>query len=72
MSDKAQQRLLTLLSIGISIALSQPLTRFIEEKVPERRGLRDDVTEAVLKGLVRAVALTLASVIVRQIAASRR
>jgi hypothetical protein len=72
MSDKTQQRLLTLLSIGISIGLSQPLTRFIGETIPERRGIRDDVTEAVLKGLVRAVALTLASVIVRQIASSRR
>jgi hypothetical protein len=72
MSDKAQQRLLTLLSIGISMGLSQPLTRFIGEKIPERRGIRDDVTEAVLQGLVRAVALTLASLIVRQIASSRR
>jgi len=72
MSDKTQQRLLTLLSIGISIGMSQPLTRFIGEKIPERRGIRDDLTEAVLKGLVRVVALTLASVIVRQIAASRR
>ena len=72
MSDKAQQRLLTILSIVISIGLSQPLTRFIEEKIPERRGIRDDVTEAVLQGIVRALALTLASVIVRQIAASRR
>jgi hypothetical protein len=56
----------------ISIGLSQPLTRFIAEKIPERRGIRDDVTEAVLQGIVRALALTLASVIVRQIAASRR
>jgi len=72
MSDKTQKRLLTLLSIGISIGLSQPLTRFIADEVPERRGIRDDVTEAILKGLVRAVALTLASLIVRQIAASRR
>ena len=72
MSDKAQQRLLTILSIVISIGLSQPLARFIGEKIPERRGIRDDVTEAVLKGLVRAVALTIASVIVRQIASSRR
>lgn len=72
MSDKTQQRLLTILSIVISMGLSQPLTRFIAEKIPERRGIRDDVTEAVLQGLVRAVALTLASVIVRQIAASRR
>jgi hypothetical protein len=72
MSDKTQQRLLTLFSIGISMALSQPLARFIGEKIPERRGIRDDVTEALLQGLVRAVALVLASVIVRALAASRR
>ena len=72
MSDKTQKRLLTLLSIGISVGLSQPLTRFIGEEIPERRGIRDDVTEAVLKGLVRAVALVVASIIVRQLAASRR
>src|SRR5215210_3837931 len=72
MSDKTQKRLLTLLSIGISIGLSQPLARFIGEEVPERRGIKDDVTEAVLKGLVRTVALLAASLIVRQIAASRR
>jgi hypothetical protein len=72
MSDKAQQRLLTILSIVISIGLSQPLARFIGETIPERRGIRDDVTEAVLQGLVRAAAFTLASVLVRLIAASRR
>jgi hypothetical protein len=72
MSDKTQKRLLTLLSIGISVGLSQPLTRFIGEEIPERRGIKDDVTEAVLKGLVRAVALVVASIIVRQLAASRR
>ena len=72
MSDKAQQRLLTILSIVISMGLSQPLARFIGEKIPERRGIRDDLTEAVLQGLVRAAAFGLASVLVRQIAASRR
>jgi len=72
MSDKTQQRLLTLLSIVISIGLSQPLTRFIGEKIPERRGIKDDLTEAFLQGLVRAVALVIASVIVRALAASRR
>jgi hypothetical protein len=72
LSDKTQKRLLTLLSIGISVGLSQPLTRFIGEEIPERRGIKDDVTEAVLKGLVRTVALVAASVVVRQIAASRR
>jgi hypothetical protein len=72
MSDKTQMRLQTLLSIAISIGLSQPLTRFIGEKIPERRGIKDDLTEAVLQGLVRVVALVIASVIVRQVAASRR
>jgi hypothetical protein len=72
MSDKTQKQLMTLLSIGISIVLSQPLARFIDKEIPERRGIRDDLTEAVLKGLVRAVALVVASVIVRALAASRR
>ena len=72
MSDKAQQRLLTIFSIVISIFLSQPLARFIGETIPERRGIKDDLTEAVLQGLVRAAAFGLASVLVRQIAASRR
>jgi hypothetical protein len=72
MSDKTQQRLVTILSIGISMALSQPLVRFIGEKIPERRGIRDDVTEAVLQGIVRAVALTLANMIVRKLAESWR
>jgi hypothetical protein len=71
MSDKTQKRLVTLLSIGISIGLSQPLVRFIGEKIPERRGIKDDLTEAVLQGLVRAVALVFASVIVRRLASSR-
>jgi hypothetical protein len=48
------------------------LTRFIGEQVPERRGVRDDVMEAVLKGLARAVALALASILVRQLALRRR
>jgi hypothetical protein len=72
MSDKTQKQLVTLLSIGISIGLSQPLARFIEKEIPERRGIKDDLTEAVLQGLVRAVALVVASVIVRKLASSRR
>ena len=72
LSDKTQKQLMTLLSIGISIGLSQPLARFIDKEIPERRGIRDDLTEAVLQGLVRVVALVIASVIVRRLAASRR
>ncbi len=72
MSDQTQKRLMTVLSIGISLALSQPLTRYIGEQIPERRGIKDDVTEAVLKGAARTVALVIASVLVRRLAASRR
>jgi hypothetical protein len=64
--------LVTALGIVGSQILARPLTRFIGEQVPERRGVKDDLTEAVLKGIARIVALTLASVIVRQLAMRRR
>ena len=72
LSDGTQKMLVTALGIVGSQILARPLTRFIGEQVPERRGVKDDVTEAVLKGIARVVALTLASVIVRQLALRRR
>lgn len=68
MSDKAQRRLLSVLVIVVFLALDRPLKRFITEQVPERRGARDDVTEAVLQGLARTAAVILASALVRQLA----
>ena len=72
LSDKTQRQLVTVLGIVGSQILARPLTRFIGEQIPERRGVRDDVTEAVVKGLARAVALALASILVRQLALRRR
>ena len=72
MSDGTQKMLVTVLGIVGSQILARPLTKFIGEQVPERRGVKDDVTEAVLKGIARIAALTVASIIVRQIAARRR
>ncbi|MDP8948997.1 MAG: hypothetical protein M3N00_01980 [Actinomycetota bacterium] len=72
MSDKAQRRLLSLLVIAIFLALDSPLKKLLAEQVPERRGPRDDVTEAVLQGLARMVAVVLASAFVRQLAERRR
>ena len=72
LSDGTQKMLVTALGIVGSQILARPLTRFIGEQVPERRGVKDDVLEAVLKGIARIVALTLASVIVRQVAMRRR
>lgn len=68
LSDNTQKQLVTVLGIVGSQILARPLTRFIEEQVPERRGVKDDLTEAVLKGLARVVAATLASILVRQLA----
>ena len=71
MSDKTQRRLLTLLAIAIAMGLTRPVNRFIAEQVPERRGVRDDLTEAALQGLVRATAFFAASLLVRLLAGSR-
>ncbi len=72
LSDGTQKMLVTALGIVGSQILARPLTRFIGEQIPERRGVRDDVLEAVLKGLARTVALALASILVRQLALRRR
>ena len=50
MSDKAQRRLLSFLVIAMLLALESPLKKLVSEQVPERRGPRDDLTEAVLQG----------------------
>lgn len=72
MSDKTQKRLLTVLGIVLSQVLTLPLTRYIDKQIPERRGVRDDLKEAALKGVVKAAALVIASMLVRRLAASRR
>ena len=68
MSDKEQRRLLSLLVIAIFLALDSPLKNLLAERVPERRGPRDDMTEAVLQGLARMAAVIVASAFVRQLA----
>ncbi len=72
MSDKAQSRLLSLLVIVTFLVLKGPLNRFVDERIPERRGPRDDVTEAVLQGVARTTAVIVASALVRQLARQRR
>lgn len=68
MDDKTQRRLLTLVSTLVAVGISQPITNYIAEQIPERRGIKDDLLEAVLQGVVRAVSILVASVAVRQIA----
>lgn len=71
MNDKTQKRLQTLLAIAIAMGLSQPVSNFIEEQIPERRGIKDDLLEAILQGIVRMTAFFLASVAIRQLAGRR-
>jgi hypothetical protein len=71
MSDQTQRRLLTVLAIAIAMVLARPVSRYIDEQIPERRGIRDDLTEAALQGLVRAAAFFVASLVVRRLAGSR-
>ena len=71
MSEQMQRRLLTVLGIVLSQVLARPLMRFVSEQIPERRGMRDDVLEAVIKGGTRTAALLAASVLVRQLAGRR-
>ncbi len=69
MDDQTQQRLETLLATGIGIGLSRLVAaRFIEDLVPEQRGIKDDVLRALLRAGTTAASTVLASVIVRRVA----
>ncbi len=66
MNDATQQRLITILASGIAYGISQKLTnRYID--IPEQRGIKDDILEAVLKGATTAASTILAAVIVRRL-----
>ena len=72
MNEQTQQRFESLLAAGIGIVLSRLVTeRFIEDLVPEQRGIKDDVLRAVLRAGTTAASAILASVIVRQVAQGR-
>lgn len=64
--------MLSVLVIVMFLALDRPMKRLIAEQVPERRGAKDDVMEAVLQGLARTAAVIVASALVRQLARQRR
>jgi hypothetical protein len=72
MDDKTQKRVQTIIAIVVAMVLSRPINRFIDEQIPERRGAKDDLFEAVLQGAVRMAAFFAASVAVRKLAEMRR
>ncbi len=66
MDDATQQRVITFVAAGIAYVISHSLTnRFID--IPEQRGVKDDILEAVLKGATTATSTILASILVRRL-----
>jgi hypothetical protein len=72
MSDRTQKVLLTVLTIAVFEVLNHAAKRFLNERVPERRGAGEDFTEASLQAVARAAAVVAASALVRTIANRRR
>lgn len=69
MSEKAQTRLLTVLTIAVFEIAKGPLSSILlAEKVPGNRGPNEDVVDAAVQAGVRMIAVILASALVRQLA----
>ena len=66
MDDATQQRMITLLAAGIAYVISQQVTNRLID-IPEQRGIKDDILEAVLKGATTATSTVLASIFVRRL-----
>lgn len=71
LQDKRQRQMMTLIATIVSIFISTPITNYVSEQIPERRGIKDDLLEAALEGVVRALSMLAASLAVRQIAYRR-
>lgn len=66
MNDETRQRVITILAAGIAYGISHWLTaRYVN--IPEQRGVKDDILEAVIKGATTAASTIAASLIVREI-----
>lgn len=66
MSDKAQTRLLTVLTIVMFEVLDKPLKKLVSERVPGKRGAREDAIEALLQAAARIIAVIVASGLIRK------
>jgi hypothetical protein len=58
--------MITLLAAGIAYVISQQVTNRLID-IPEQRGIKDDILEAVLKGATTATSTVLASILVRRL-----
>ncbi len=66
LSNEARQRAVAIVAAGIAFGISRYVTdRLID--IPEERGIKDDILEAVLKGAITATSTILASMLVRRL-----
>lgn len=66
MNEEMQKRMITILSGVIAFLVADRIAdRYIN--VPEEPGVKDDIKEALIKGVFRFASTVLASIIVRQI-----
>jgi len=72
MDPRQQQWLVSALSGTVVTFLGRPLSdRFLGVVPPERRGVVDDLKEALLKASVSVTATVIASMIIRRLARGR-
>ncbi len=67
-----QRRLLSLLVVAMFLTLEISLKKLLRERVPGKRGPKEDVADAVLQGAARMLAVIFASAFVRSLVEQRR
>lgn len=70
MNEETQKRIIMMASTALAGLLSSKLADKLIE-VPEERGVKDDLKEAVLKAAFSVVSTIIASIIIRQIMGRR-
>jgi hypothetical protein len=66
--------MLAILTLALTGGIWMGLHRWLRSlpRIPEQRGIKDDLKEATLQGAVRMSTLFVASILVRQLAKSRQ
>lgn len=67
MTDKRQRQLLRLMSTAGALVISQPITDYVAERNLDRQGTKNDLLDAAFQGLVWAVSIFIASLVVSRI-----
>ncbi len=70
MNEETQKRIITMASTALAGLLATKLADKLI-KVPEERGVKDDIKEAALKAGFSVIATVVASVVIRQIMGRR-